>query len=65
MLSASLSDKITIQKKPKKQIFRKDNSSISGMSGHGESVSIVTPDKKLINCRNKINKTSETLIKGK
>ena len=35
------------------------------MSGHRESLSSVTPDKQHIHRKNKINKTSDTLIKGK
>ena len=35
------------------------------MSGHGESVLIVTPDKQRIPCKKNINKTSDTLITGK
>ena len=35
------------------------------MSGHGDSVSIVTPDKQPIHRNNKRMKTSDTLIKRK
>ena len=35
------------------------------MSGHGESISSVTPDKKCIPCNNKRKKTSEIFITGK
>ena len=35
------------------------------MSGHVESVSIATPDKKRIPRKNKRKKTSDTLIEGK
>ena len=35
------------------------------MSGHEKSVSSVTPDKQHIPRKNKIKKTSETLITGK
>ena len=35
------------------------------MSGHGASVSGVTPDKRRIPRKNKRKKTSDTLIKGK
>ena len=35
------------------------------MSGHGESVSIVTPDKQRIPRNNKRKKTTDTLITGK
>ena len=35
------------------------------MSGNGESVSSVTPDKQRIPCNNKRKKTSDNLIKGK
>ena len=35
------------------------------MSGHGDIVSSVTPDKQRIPCKNKINKTSDTSITGK
>ena len=35
------------------------------MSGHREILSSVTPDKQHIHRKNKINKTSYTLIKGK
>ena len=35
------------------------------MYGHRESLSSITPDKQHIHHKNKINKTSETLIKGK
>ena len=46
--SSSLSDKSNKIEKPKKIDIRKDNSSLFGMSGHGESVPSVTPDKKRI-----------------
>ena len=35
------------------------------MYGHGSSVSSKSPDKQLIPCKNKINNTSDTQIKGK
>ena len=35
------------------------------MYGHGSSVSSKSPDKQLIPCKNKINDTSDTQIKGK
>ena len=35
------------------------------MSGHRESLSSVTPDQKRIPCKNKRNKTSDTLITRK
>ena len=35
------------------------------MYGHRESLSSVTPYKQHIHLKNKINKTSDTLIKGK
>ena len=35
------------------------------MSGNGESLSSVTPDKQRIPRKNKIKKTSDTSIKGK
>ena len=44
MSSASLSDKSTKIEKTKEIDIRKYNSSIYGMSGHGESVSSATPD---------------------
>ena len=40
--SASLSDKSTKIEKPKEIDIRKENSSLSGMSGHRESLSSVT-----------------------
>ena len=63
--SANLSDKSTKIVKPKEIDIRKDNSSLSVMSVHGESVSSVTPDKQRIPRKNKRKKTSDTLIKGK
>ena len=63
--SASLSDKITKIVKPKEIDIRKDNSSLYGMSGYGESVSSVTRDKQRIPRYNKIKKTSDTLTKRK
>ena len=35
------------------------------MSGHGESLSSVTPDKQRITRKNKRKKTSDTFINGK
>ena len=63
--SASLSDKITKIENPKEIDIRKDNPSLSGMSGHGASVSSVTPDKQRTTRKNKRNNTSDTSIKGK
>ena len=63
--SASISDKITKILKPKEIDIRKDYSSLSVMSVHGESVSSVTPDKQRIPRKNKRKKTSDTFIKGK
>ena len=56
--SANLSDKSTKIVKPKEIDIRKDNSSLSGMSVHGESVSSVTPDKQRIPSNKKRKKTS-------
>ena len=42
---------------------RKYNSSLSGMYGHGERVSSVTPDKQHIPRKNKMKKTSDTSIR--
>ena len=35
------------------------------MSGHGASVSVESPDKQHITCKNKGNNTPKTLSKGK
>ena len=43
----------------------KDNPSLSGMSGHGASVSGESPDKQHIPCNNKIKNTSDTSIQVK
>ena len=45
--------------------IRKYNSSLSGISVHGKSVSSVTPDKQRIPRNNKRKKTSDTSIKVK
>ena len=63
--SASLSDISNKIENPKGIDIRKENSSISGMYGHGGSVSSVTPDKQCITCKNKRNKTSDISIKEK
>ena len=63
--SASLSDKSTKIVKPKEIDIRKYNSSLSGMSRHGESVPSVTPDKQRIPRKNRRKKTSDTPIKEK
>ena len=52
--SASLSDKSTKMEKPKEIDIRKDNSSLSGMSGYGESLSSATLDQQRIPRKNKI-----------
>ena len=62
---AILSDKSTKIEKPKEIDIRKENSSLSGMSGHGESLSSITPDKQRIPRKNKRKNTSDTSIKGK
>ena len=62
--SASFSDKSTL-KKPKEIDIRKENSSLSGMSGHVASVLCESPDKQRITRKNKRRNTSDTLIKGK
>ena len=46
-------------------IIIKDNSSLSNMSGHGESVSSELIDKQDTPSKHKRNNTSDTLIKGK
>ena len=58
--SSTLSDKSNKIEKPKEIYIRKDNPSHYGMSGHGEIISSVTPDKQRIPRKNKINKTSDT-----
>ena len=58
-MSASLSDKSTKIEKPKERDIRKDNSSLSGMSGHGKSLSIVKTDKQRIPSKNKGKKLQE------
>ena len=62
ILSDSLSGKSTKIEKPLEIDISKDSSSLSGMSGHVESLSSVTPDQERIPRKNKINKTSYTLI---
>ena len=42
--------------KPPEIDIRKDNSSLSAMSGHGESLSRGTPDEQPITRKNKIKK---------
>ena len=61
--SASFSDKSTKIEKPKEIDIRKENSSISGMSGHGSIVSSKLSDKQRILCKNKIHNNLETSIK--
>ena len=61
--SASFSDKSTRIEKPKELDIRKDNPSLSGMSGHGASVSSESPDKQCIPRKNKRKNTLDTLIK--
>ena len=63
--SASLSGKSTKIENPKEIDISKYSSSLSGMSGHGESLSSVTPDKQCIARNNKIKKNSDTLITRK
>ena len=63
--SAILSGKSTIIEKPSEIVIRKDNWSLSTMSGHGKSLSSVTPDQQHIPRKNKWKKTSDTSITGK
>ena len=63
--SDNLCDKNNRIENPKEIDIRKDNPSLSGMYGYGESVSSVTPDKQHIPRQNKRKKTSDTLITGK
>ena len=63
--SASFSDKSTKIEKPKEVDIRKDNPSLSSISGHGASVSSEPPYKQRIPCKNKRKNTPETSIKGK
>ena len=63
--SASLYVKINKIEKPKEIDISKENSIISGMSVHGESLSSITPDKRRITRNNKRKKTPDTLIKVK
>ena len=53
---ASTSDKITKLEKPKEINISEDNSSLSGMSGHGKTLSIITPDKNVFLVRIKKRK---------
>ena len=43
----------------------KYNLGVSVLSGHGESLSSLTPDQQRIPCNNKTKKTLDTLTKGK
>ena len=58
ILSANLSGNSTKIENPKEIDISKDNSSLSVMSGHAESLSSVTPDQQHIPCKYKRNKTS-------
>ena len=42
--------------------IHRDNKDVSDFSVQGESLSIVTPDRKLIPCNNKRNKTPNSLF---
>ena len=53
----SLSNKSTRIEKTSEIYVCNDNLSISVLSGHGESLSSVTPDQQRINWKNKRNKT--------
>ena len=57
-----LSNKSTRIENPSEIEIHKDNLSIYAVSGHGESLSSLTPDQQRITRKNKINKTSDTLI---
>ena len=63
--SARVSLKSIKIENPNEIDISKYNSNLSGISGHEESLSIVTPDQHRIHCRNKRKKTSDTVITGK
>ena len=63
--SAIVSDKSINIEQPKEIDFRSDSTSLSGMSGPGESVTSEFLYKKRILRKNKIKKTLDTSIKGK
>ena len=54
--------KINRIEKPSEIYIHKDNLSVSGLYGQGESLSIVTPDNPCIPRKNKRNKTPDTSI---
>ena len=58
----NLSNKITRIENPSEIDICKDNLSVSILSGHGESLSSVTPDTLCIPRKNKINEITDTSI---
>ena len=58
----SLSNKSNRIENPSEIDIWKENLSVSVLSGHGESLSSVTPDQQRIPRKNKIKKISDTLI---
>ena len=59
--SANVSEKSTKIEKPTEIYISKDNSSLSGMSGYGESFSSVAPYQQRIPCKKK-RKKIQTLL---